>query len=158
MRHPIRRISAALAVAAVASLTFAATPGFAADAPKPSIVLKMQSSKLGEIMTDSSGNSLYLFTPDSRNVSVCEGQCLTAWPPVMLSPKDTLANVELQSGLRRSKLGVAMRADGSRQLTYNGWPLYYWFQDKAAGDVKGQWVNNIWFVLNAEGNAITTRL
>ena len=128
--------------------------GTAAAAPKP-ITINVASSKLGSILVDGDGMSLYMFVPDARNVSVCEGGCLTAWPPVMLRAKETLQDVVVAKGLRRSLLGVAMRADGSRHVTYNGFPLYYWFLDKAAGDTKGQWVNNIWFVLNPEGSPIT---
>ena len=69
----------------------------------------------------------------------------------MLGKGETLANVELSGGLRRSKLGVALRFDGTQQVTYNGWPLYYWVQDKVPGDVKGQYVNNTWFVMDPTG-------
>ena len=136
--------------------TAPATPA-ATAAKKPSITLGVASSKYGSIMVDDKGLSLYMFTPDARNVSVCEGQCLVAWPPIMLGKDDTLANVELNGGLRRSRLGVAMRENGSRQVTYNGWPLYYWFRDSKAGDTLGQWVGNVWFVLSQEGEPISLR-
>ncbi len=129
----------------------------ATAAKKPSISIGIASSRLGNIMVDDKGLSLYMFTPDARNVSVCEGQCLVAWPPIMLGKDDTLADVELKGDLRRSLLGVAMRENGSRQVTYNGWPLYYWFRDAKAGDVLGQWVQNVWFVLSPDGAPISTR-
>ncbi len=122
-----------------------------APAKKPSITLGVASSKFGNIIVDDKGLSLYMFTPDARNVSNCEAACLTAWPPVMLGKDDTLADVALTGDLRRSLLGVAMRENGSRQVTYSGWPLYYWFRDAKAGDVLGQWVGNVWFVMNAYG-------
>jgi predicted lipoprotein with Yx(FWY)xxD motif len=128
-----------------------------AAAKKPSITIGVASSKLGNIMVDDKGLSLYMFTPDARNVSVCEGQCLVAWPPIMLGKDDTLADVELKGDLRRSLLGVAMRENGTRQVTYNGWPLYYWFRDAKAGDVLGQWVGNVWFVLSPDGAPISLR-
>jgi predicted lipoprotein with Yx(FWY)xxD motif len=144
-------------------MMFGATPSgaqtkAAAPAKKPSITLGVASSKLGNIMVDDKGLSLYMFTPDARNVSVCEAACLTAWPPIMLGKDDTLADVELTGGLRRSLLGVAMRENGSRHVTYNGWPLYYWFRDAKAGDVLGQWVGNVWFVLSPDGAPISTRV
>jgi predicted lipoprotein with Yx(FWY)xxD motif len=123
----------------------------ASTAKKPSITLGVASSKFGNIIVDEKGLSLYMFTPDARNVSNCEAACLTAWPPVMLGKDETLADVALSGGLRRSLLGVAMRENGSRHVTYNGWPLYYWFRDAKAGDTLGQWVNNIWFVMSADG-------
>ena len=126
-------------------------PAAPAAAKKPSITLGTASSKFGNIMVDEKGLTLYMFTPDARNVSNCEGACLTAWPPVMLGKDDTLADVALTGDLRRSLLGVAMRENGSRHVTYNGWPLYYWFRDAKAGDTLGQWVNNIWFVMSPEG-------
>jgi predicted lipoprotein with Yx(FWY)xxD motif len=133
-------------------------PAAPAAAKKPSISIGVASSKLGNIMVDDKGLSLYMFTPDARNVSNCEAACLTAWPPIMLGKDDTLADVELTGGLRRSLLGVAMRENGSRHVTYNGWPLYYWFRDAKAGDVLGQWVGNVWFVLSPDGAPISTRV
>jgi predicted lipoprotein with Yx(FWY)xxD motif len=133
-------------------------PAAPAATKKPSISIGVASSKLGNIMVDDKGLSLYMFTPDARNVSNCEAACLTAWPPIMLGKDDTLADVELTGGLRRSLLGVAMRENGSRHVTYNGWPLYYWFRDAKAGDVLGQWVGNVWFVLSPDGAPISTRV
>jgi predicted lipoprotein with Yx(FWY)xxD motif len=122
------------------------------------IKLGVAGSKLGDIIVDGSGMSLYMFAPDRYNVSVCEGQCLAAWPPVMLAPGTTTSDVELSGSLRKSKLGYALREDGSRQLTYNGWALYYWFRDAKAGDVNGQWVQNVWWVLSEDGTPITKRV
>jgi predicted lipoprotein with Yx(FWY)xxD motif len=154
-----RFIAVAVGLAALGS-TAVTVQAQAADAPaKATIVIKVANSKLGPIMVDEKGMTLYMFTPDAPNVSVCEGGCLAAWPPVMLKADETLANVKLEGGnLRRSKLGVAMRYDGSRHVTYNGWPLYYWARDKVPGDVTGQWVGNVWFVLNGEGDPQGTRL
>lgn len=151
-----RRIaSLAIAVVALGGIT---APARAADEIKPSITLTVKDSKLGPIITDDKGMSLYMYTPDSHNVSVCEGGCLAAWPPVMLKSGETLGNVKLEGGLRRSQLGVAMRFDGSRHVTYAGWPLYYWVRDKAPGDVTGQWVGSIWFVLSPAGHPMSTRI
>jgi predicted lipoprotein with Yx(FWY)xxD motif len=126
-------------------------------APK-TIKLGVANTKLGDVIVDGNGMTLYMFAPDRYNVSVCEGQCLAAWPPVMLAPGTSTSDVELSGNLRKSKLGVAMRENGSRQLTYNGWALYYWFRDSKAGDVNGQWVNNAWWVLSEEGVPNSKRL
>ncbi len=154
-----RRFAAAMSVLAVAGV-FAVAPQQASQAQekKAAVTLKIASSALGPIIVDDKGLSIYMFTPDRPNVSVCEGQCLVAWPPIMLPKGSTLADVAIGPEMRRSLLGVAMREDGSRQVTYNGWALYYWFRDTKPGDVLGQWVNNIWFVLTAEGAPITTRV
>lgn len=139
-----------------------ARPSGAADTNasdvKPSITLVVRDSKLGSIITDDKGMTLYIFTPDARNVSNCEGACLNVWPPVMLKTGETLGSVGVDGSLRRSKLGVAMRFDGSRQVTYNGFPLYWWVRDKTPGDVTGQWVGNVWFVLNDAGSPNSARI
>ena len=104
-------------------------------------------SALGTILTDSDGNTLYLFVPDAQGPSTCEGGCLEAWPAV---PGDVSAGSGADDGL----LGTTTRSDGSEQATYNGWPLYYFANDAAPGDVNGQGANDVWFVLDASGNAI----
>jgi len=48
-------------------------------------------------------------------------------------------------------LGTITRADGTVQVTYNGWPLYYYASDKASGDVMGEGVGNVWYVITPEG-------
>jgi predicted lipoprotein with Yx(FWY)xxD motif len=59
-------------------------------------------------------------------------------------------------GIDASKLGVSTRTDGSTMVTFNGHPLYYFIKDGKAGDVAGQGYNNVWYVLDATGNAITS--
>ncbi len=159
LRHIL--FSAVATVAAVSAVGSVSGPANAQSATttvaaKP-IKLGIRTSALGPIMVDGSGMSLYMFAPDRYNVSVCEGQCLTAWPPVMLQPGQSLSSIELSGGLRYSKLGYALRENGSRQVTYNGWPLYYWFRDAKPGDTLGQWVGNVWWVLSDEGVPNTGR-
>jgi predicted lipoprotein with Yx(FWY)xxD motif len=165
--HPAVRkalFSAAAGLAAMGAVGSLSTPANAQSssptttAASKVIKLGIRESSLGPIMVDANGMSLYMFAPDRYNVSVCEGQCLTAWPPIMLQPGQSLSSIELSGGLRYSKLGVAFRENGSRQVTYNGWPLYYWFRDAKAGDVLGQWVGNVWWVLNDDGVPNTARV
>ena len=106
-------------------------------------------SDLGTILVDGSGMTLYLFTQDTQNSgeSTCEGQCLAAWPPLLGEP-------EAGKGVDQSMLGTITRTDGSTQVSYNGWPLYYWAKDSAPGDTTGQGVNDVWWVLDPDGNAI----
>ena len=103
----------------------------------------------GTILVDGEGRTLYLFTQDSPGVSTCEGDCLAAWPPLLGEP-------EAGEGVDESLLDVTLRADGSQQVTYNGWPLYYWAQDMAPGDTTGQGVNEVWWVVSPEGEPIET--
>jgi predicted lipoprotein with Yx(FWY)xxD motif len=97
---------------------------------------------LGTFLTDASGRTLYVFLKDNNGPSVCYGGCAVAWPPLLTSGMP-VAGEGVQQGL----LGTTTRTDGATQVTYNGWPLYYWFRDSAPGDMKGQWVNNLWFVI-----------
>lgn len=154
---------APLAITTIVIPTMA--PAFAqAQAPAPSatpkppaITLAMGDSRLGRVMVDGEGLTLYMFAVDGRNVSNCEGQCLTFWPPLLLPKGGSLADVRVGANLRRLELGVAMRADGTAQVTYRGWPLYYWALDARPGDVRGQWVTNNWWVLNEDGVPNLTR-
>ena len=89
-------------------------------------------SDLGTILVDGEGLTLYLFMPDAQGPSTCEGDCLAAWP-ALVGPATA------GEGVDESLLATATRADdGSEQVTYNGWPLYYFAQDSAPGDVNGQ--------------------
>lgn len=103
---------------------------------------------LGTILVDGEGMTLYLFTQDSPNTSVCFDECLAAWS--ILEGEPTAG-----AGADDSKLGSFEREDGTIQATYAGWPLYFFAQDKAPGDVTGQAVNEVWWVLDADGEAIT---
>lgn len=118
-----------------------------ASADAATLALKMAGSSLGSILVDGKGMTLYMFTKDSANTSACTGQCLVAWPPLLGKPTKG-------AGVDDSKLGSFQRSDGSTQATYNGWPLYYWKGDTKAGDVSGQKVSGVWFVLDHDGNPV----
>lgn len=107
------------------------------------------SDEFGTILADRSGRTLYLFDPDDPGVSNCNGACALNWPP-FLTAKDPIDIGGVDIGL----LGTTLRADGYTQVTYNGFPLYYWQNDVAPGDTNGQTVGNVWWVLDANGNKI----
>ncbi|GAA4287040.1 hypothetical protein [Georgenia daeguensis] len=111
--------------------------------------LGLADTDLGEIVVDGEGMTLYMFTKDSPGTSACEGDCLVAWPPLEGEPT-------AGEGLDEALLGSIERSDGTVQATYNDWPLYYWQNDAAPGDTTGQNVNEVWFVLGADGEPITT--
>jgi len=101
-----------------------------------------QNSTLGAFLTDASGRTMYLYEKDTQaNQSVCTGQCAAAWPPVTAS--DATALPDGVSG----KLTTFDRADGTKQVAYNGIPLYYFAKDAKAGDVNGQGIGGVWFVV-----------
>lgn len=112
------------------------------------VVVAVSGSELGEILTDGEGNTLYLFVPDEQGDSVCYDDCAAAWPPVT-------GPAEAGDGVDDSLLGGQARTDGTEQVTYNGWPLYYFAADAVAGDTKGQGVNDVWYVVDAAGDAIS---
>lgn len=121
------------------------------DSPAPAsedvLALQTAETDLGSIVVDGAGMTLYMFTEDSPDASACEGQCLENWPPLIGEPA-------AGSGVDESLLGSFEREDGRVQATYNRWPLYYWVGDSAPGDTSGQDVQNVWFVLGADGEPI----
>jgi predicted lipoprotein with Yx(FWY)xxD motif len=121
------------------------TDGSAAEAT----MLGLADTDLGQILVDGKGMTLYMFTKDSPDTSACEGDCLVAWPPLEGEPTAGM-------GVDEALLGSFQRSDGTTQATYNHWPLYYWQNDTAPGDTTGQNVNEVWFVLGADGEPIKT--
>lgn len=106
---------------------------------------------LGEFITDESGRALYLWKRDVKDKSNCNGNCALAWPPLLTKDAPVLAG-----GLTETRLGTITRDDGSTQVTYNGYPLYYWFRDTGPGDTTGQEVGRTWYVVSTHGAAIHT--
>ena len=130
--------------------TAAATEAPAAESGAATVSLG-QNDQLGSFLVDDKGMTLYLFTKDSPNTTVCYEKCAVAWPP-LLTTGDPVAG----EGVDASLLGTTDRTDGTVQVTYNGWPLYYYEKDKAPGDVTGQDVGGVWYVVSAEGNQVAT--
>ena len=138
------------AAAATEVATEAATEAPAAEGSGTTVNLG-QNDQLGSFLVDDKGMTLYLFTKDTPNTSVCYDKCATAWPP-LLTTGDPVAG----EGVDASLFGTTERTDGTVQVTYNGWPLYYYEKDKAAGDVTGQDVGGVWYVVSAAGDQVTT--
>ncbi len=105
----------------------------------------------GQALVDGEGRTLYLFTNDTQNsgTSSCTGDCLVAWPP-LFTDGDPVAG----EGVDAALLGTIALPDGTTQVTYNGWPLYYYAEDTAPGDVNGQGVGGVWFVVSPTGEMI----
>lgn len=108
-------------------------------------------AKLGDFLVDAKGMSLYLYTKDTPNTSVCYDKCATAWPPLLVTNAPTAGK-----GIDAAKLGTTTRTDGTKQVTFNGWPLYYYIKDTKAGDVVGQGVGTVWYLLNPAGEMISS--
>jgi predicted lipoprotein with Yx(FWY)xxD motif len=101
-----------------------------------------ESPELGTYLTDAEGMTLYLFTNDEPGVSNCYDQCAENWP--IFTAEEPLTLPEGVPG----ELSLITRDDGTTQVAYNDWPLYYWVQDQAPGDTTGQGVGDVWYVLN----------
>ncbi|GAA5190289.1 hypothetical protein GCM10023322_45100 [Rugosimonospora acidiphila] len=132
-----------------------AAPAPAASAPTggPATVMT-HSGPLGTYLTDASGRTLYLFQSDTGSTSTCVGSCASLWPPLT-----TTAMPQAGSGVNASDLTTTMRTDGTMQVDFDNHPLYYFASDTAAGDTKGQGVNNggLWYVVGTNGSAITAK-
>ncbi len=111
----------------------------ASSAPAQKIMLSMHND-LGKILTDGDGRTLYFFTKDAFGASLCENGCKANWP-IFYSD-----NLEIGEGLDPNDFGSTMRGDGDMQTTYKGWPLYYFINDNAPGDVNGEGVIGKWYV------------
>jgi predicted lipoprotein with Yx(FWY)xxD motif len=105
------------------------------------------SSKLGDILVDGDGRTLYAFTKDKGDQSACTGDCATNWP-ALTGPATA------GTGAKASLLSTSMRANGDTQVTYGGRPLYHFAGDAKPGDTNGQGVGNVWFVLTADGQLV----
>lgn len=114
-----------------------------------SVTLQLAETSLGAILVDSQGNTLYLFGNDSPNTPTCDTGCLGTWPALVSD-----GAMAVGEGLDLEDLGTVTAADGSKQVTFYGHPLYLFAGDAAAGDVGGQGIGGVWFVVDAEGNAV----
>lgn len=100
---------------------------------------------VGSHIVDKDGRSLYYFSNDVNGTSNCTGGCLTAWPVFYADS----ASTTFSDGLSAADFKTIVTTTGAKQTTYKGWPLYYYAPGgtvEAAGEVKGEGVNNIWFV------------
>ncbi len=128
----------------VTAIVPAPTPGAAAPAPSPVVPQPMTMTFLVGSGTagkykDQEGMTLYTYTPDAIGKVTCTGQCAVAWPPLLLASGTPVSKTPLKGKLNT--------IDGplGRQVTYNGWPLYFWRSDNKPGDTLGQYVNKVWF-------------
>lgn len=106
-------------------------------------------SMTGSTLTAADGRTLYENTVDTASKISCIGECATEWPPLTGTPKAA-------AGVDASKLGTATRPDGTKQVSFDGHPLYTFDQDKAAGEKKGDGIadgGGKWHVATASGAA-----
>ncbi len=119
--------------------------------PSGPAMVNLATGALGSHLVAANGMTLYLFTKDTQgsNATVCTGKCAGLWPALL-----TAGAPQAGSGVDASKLGTFTRADGTTQVTYNGWPLYYYAKDTNPGDTMGENVGSVWFCVSPTGDAI----
>src|SRR5260370_11868469 len=135
-------IAGAIASALLAAACGGTSPATAAASPSPNpspstaatgTTTAVAPSKLGQILVDGKGMTVYLFVVDTSTTSNCYTSCATIWPPVL-----TTGAAQAGAGANASLLGTTTRTDGKTEATYAGHPLYYFVQDKTASDTTGQ--------------------
>ena len=170
-------VAAALVAAACGSTSTAASNPYGAPAAPPSYnpygapaaspsqapaaapsaaagtTIGVGSTRLGSVLVDGTGRTLYLFVADSGTQSSCNSAaCVQYWPPVL-----TTGAPQAGTGANASLLGTTTRKDGKTEVTYAGHPLYYFISDKKAGDVSGQGISAFggpWYVVSPSGTQI----
>ena len=146
-------------VAMTAAIAPAAGAAVAQDAPSntnareaATATLTVRTTRFGKMLFAGNGRALYGFTRDRRNgPSQCYGDCAAAWPVYFAT-----GALKAGAGVKQSLIGTTRRRDGRRQVTYNGWPLYYYAHEKA-GEVKCQNVEThggTWLVVRPEGTLL----
>jgi predicted lipoprotein with Yx(FWY)xxD motif len=133
---------------AMAPATQAPAPAASAGAGAATVNLG-GNSQYSSFLVDGKGMSLYLYTKDTPGTSNCYGSCAKAWPPLLTTGAPVAG-----SGVDASKFGTTTRTDGTTQVTYNGWPLYYYVEDQQAGDTTGQGVGSVWYLVTPTGDKV----
>lgn len=115
--------------------------------------LSVVKTSLGSVVAGPDGRTVYMFAKDTKGSgkSTCSGACLSAWPPV------TATGTPKTPGIT-GKVGTITTADGKKQVTLGGWPLYYFAGDSSTGAVSGQGVNGFgakWWALSSNGTEVT---
>jgi predicted lipoprotein with Yx(FWY)xxD motif len=142
-----------LALMALGAVGFLLGAGsIALSATRTGATVNLGKTKLGPILVNSKGRTLYAFQKDKNGKSSCSGSCAMFWPPLLSHGKPTAG-----SGAKASLLGTTRRSNGSRQVTYNRHPLYTYTLDKKAGQTKGEGILAFgakWYAVSAKGTVV----
>ncbi len=139
------------AAAAVAETTAAATEGTATEEvalPVGGTSVGVAESVVGPILVDGNGMTLYMFANDVDGESTCAGECLTNWPPAVIDGEPDVGDLDA------SLFTTVSSTDGGTMLKVGDWPLYTFGGDAAPGDINGQGVGGVWWVVTPNGNPI----
>jgi predicted lipoprotein with Yx(FWY)xxD motif len=128
------------------------TGSIALSATRTGATVNLRKTKLGPVLVNSKGHTLYLFRKDKNGKSSCSASCAKFWPPLLRHGKPTAG-----SGVKASLLGMTKRSNGSLQVTYNKHPLYTFTLDKKAVQTKGEGILAFgakWYAVSAKGRAV----
>jgi predicted lipoprotein with Yx(FWY)xxD motif len=132
-------VSAVLAACGSGSSHGAASSATGAEATP---VASAKKAKVGSVIVDAQGRTLYRFTAEAQGVPVCTGACVGTWPPALASTA---------SGLPKHVATVKRPDGGKLQLTYDGHPLYRYAGDQSKADANGEGVGGQWYAIKAGG-------
>jgi predicted lipoprotein with Yx(FWY)xxD motif len=145
--------SSSSSTAAPASSAAASSAAGSASASGGGMVITTATSSGNTFLTDGSGRAVYLWVKDTGDASTCSGACAGAWPPVTTTGSPTASG-----SAKASDLGTITRSDGSKQVTYDGHPLYYFAGDSGAGSATGQGSDSFgakWWLVSPAGSDVT---
>ena len=126
-----------------------------ASTPSKGVKVVLRKVSFGTVLVGPNSHTVYLFMKDKGTTSQCNGKCATVWTPLTSSGQP-----QAGPGMKASLLGTSKRSDGQMQVTYGGHPLYFFAQDKRAGDVNGQGFvhfGGTWWVVSALGKKVTVK-
>jgi predicted lipoprotein with Yx(FWY)xxD motif len=152
-REPASHIVVMLTLTAMLGVVgFLVAGSIARSATQANGTVSLGKTKLGEVLVNSKGHTLYMFSKDKNGKSSCSGSCAKFWPPYLQHGKVTAG-----TGVKASLLGSTRRSNGSMQITYKRHPLYGFALDKKAGQTNGE--GNVafggkWYAVSAKGAAV----
>lgn len=135
-------------LAAVSILVLAACGSMGQRVSTEGVPFETRDTRLGFVLTDNNGMTVYTFAHDETNTSNCYGDCAETWPPVTAS----------DDAESRGPFGIIERETGARQWTFRDQPLYFYINDSESGDVKGHNISD-WsaVIINPKvGEGLTT--
>jgi predicted lipoprotein with Yx(FWY)xxD motif len=141
------------AASSTAGSPAAASPAGAGASASGGTVITTAKSSAGTVLTNGSGRAVYLWVKDTGDMSNCNGACAGAWPPVT-----TTATATATGGAKASDIGTITRSDGTKQVTYDGHPLYYFSGDSGPGMASGQGSDGFgakWWLVTPTGSDVT---
>ncbi len=137
--------------------TAAAAPDRTSKGARTLVLSTRKLPKLGVVLVNSKGLTLYMFVPDKRKKVTCVSTCAAIWPPLKLAEGTKLV---AERGAKSKLLGSDPDPAGGRVVTYDGWPLYTYIADTKPGMATGQAINlngGLWYVLATSGKVITAK-